>query len=45
MQSLTRISVVVFFFILAPESILHERIDQQIEMEMKGIVTMNVRFK
>lgn len=29
------------FSILAPEAMLHE----QIEMEMKGIVTLNVRFK
>lgn len=29
------------FSILAPESMLHE----QIEMEMKGIVTLNVRYE
>lgn len=30
------------FFYLAPESIFHERIEQQIEMEMKGIIECEI---
>lgn len=31
-----------FFFFLAPEKIIHEKLEEEIEMEVKGTVTNNV---
>lgn len=42
MELIIKISM---FSILAHESLLHERIEEQIEVEMKGIVILNVRLK
>lgn len=35
-------SKILFFFLLAPEKIMYEKLEEEIEMEVKGTVTIDV---
>lgn len=38
-------SKIFFVFLLAPEKVVHEKVEEEIEMEVKGTVTNDVTLK